>query len=191
MRVSCQRQWYICICIRIQLNFPIEITEAYILIWYNGTDMLQQGSLRLTKNERVQSFANNNTLLIRDVRPEDSNMYKCRVLPIRQDVDINLKVRSAPQSLVILHGDDNVANQHVFINAKQGKPIHFQCLTKGAFPEPNFSWSHEVSTGHDFDSISTDMLIIDLPIFSGKTFGIEQSNRHHGDQRRCSVLCHR
>lgn len=113
-----------------------------MVIWYNRTLLLIQGSQVVRDKERLSLEDRN--LVIKNVQISDDNDYICKLLPESLTMVVSLHVKSPPRNITIIYKDNNVSTKTLHLkNGETAFQLH--CSAEKGRPNPSITWSKDVS----------------------------------------------
>lgn len=107
-----------------------------VIMWYNGSKLLFQNTIRLYDEARISVDANY-SLTIRNVLAVDHGKYRCQVLPNNISMTANLEVQTVPIASIYGVNGREITNEEIKFH--QGDRIEVECKGAGR-PESTIKW---------------------------------------------------
>lgn len=116
---------------------PQNLGTSSLIMWYNNNTLLYQQQSRLTPDQRI-TLDEQFTLRISDVTANDHGVYRCVVFPTKEELHVELEVRTRP--LVHIYASDGRVISEKAVTLHQGESFELECRGSGR-PEPLIKWS--------------------------------------------------
>lgn len=114
----------------------LHLTVNNVVIWYKDQMVYSHGQYNV--NQRVQTLKNN-SILLKNIKPEDAGVYNCEVFPENIRLQVVLEVNKMLN--ILCDGRDVIDRTLVF---REGESHVCECKTRGS-NEDNIKWSLNVS----------------------------------------------
>ncbi|RVE49931.1 hypothetical protein evm_005399 [Chilo suppressalis] len=110
-----------------------------VIQWYRNDQLLYMGKINIAPDAERFSLANND-LLITDVKPSDSGVYKCLVVQAEpMFIEHTLSVHEAPRIVQLIASDNGTV--------MEGADLLLTCDVTGS-PPPQIMWSRDTPVGN-------------------------------------------
>lgn len=156
-----------------------------IVIWYNGTKIIQSGKQNFEK--RVKMSQKDGALTIESVDVYDDGVFRCRTFnndKDRYETIVQLEVSGPPKEITIGHNlnQENIDGKDLIYRANE-KDLRFKCNVLRARPAAKFSWMHDgnviqESKDHDIQIDGNLLIIKTLHARHAGEYTCEASNEH-------------
>lgn len=158
-----------------------DLDHDTIYMWYNGSQIIAQGTGIVEGNERLDFSKKNGLLTIKSVNAYDDAVFRCRAFTKndRYETIVHVYVNGPPKGISIGHNvekQQDIAGKTLVYQAGH-HDLRFKCNVAKARPEAKIDWIHNGNTIMDSQLKDHDLKIEDEGVMVIKTLHA----RHAGD----------